>query len=60
MTVEAELAALRAEVRRLRAENTRLEAVLRLTPGSGPGRPGGNWLVHGWVYASAKATEFHE
>ncbi len=30
--MEAELAALRAEVRRLRAENARLEAVLRLTP----------------------------
>ena len=39
MTVEAELAALRAEVRRLRAENTRLEAVLRLTPAES-GAPG--------------------
>jgi hypothetical protein len=120
LTVEADLAALRAEVRRLRAENTRLEAVLRLTPAesgapgpaqtavavprlgmvgadsppgekvaffaelfaarrdvyavrwegepttregrvvSGPWRPGGSWLVRGWVYASAQATERHE
>ena len=37
--MEAELAALRAEVRRLRAENTRLEAVLRLTPAES-GAPG--------------------
>ena len=58
MTVEAELAALRAEVRRLRAENARLEAVLRLTPAES-GAPG-SWLVHGWVYASAQATECHE
>lgn len=55
--VETELAALRAEVRRLRAENARLTAVLRLSPSEagppGPTQIGGLGSVAGPVTLSS-------